>query len=263
MLEYDQEANYSELDGILTLDEFLAEFHYRFKPGQHTIFLGPPGRGKTTLAVQILSYKDMPKTEGLLVSANGPDPVYQKMGLEKEFKTVDGWPSQFLPLELYDHQEKNTGRPFIRRYQPLPKKPEDFVRIRQQNSKILRWFFAKKNWSLYLPDMQLITDPGMMNLGKEVDQLVLTARKRETSIFMDAQAARWLPHSSTDCVQHLFIWRNRDEDSVDRLRKIAGLDKKIMLGTLKQINYHDALWIDVIADEYFILRIDANDKRRW
>jgi hypothetical protein len=94
----------------------------------------------------------------------------------------------------------------------------------------------------------------MMNLGKEVDQLILTMRKRGSALFMDAQAPRWIPRSSTDNTQHLLIWRNRDEDTVDRLRKIAGLDKNMMLALLKEIEYHDCVWVDVTADEYFIVR---------
>lgn len=237
------------MSGIFKQQEFVDEFTYRYRPGQHVIFFGPTGRGKTTLAGKMLSAPGMPKNNGLITSQLGPDKALN-FG-----KKIDSWPPAPLILEtmLYDHRER--GLPIIRRYEPLPRRPEDFIAIRRKCARILRWMFGTKNWTLFIPDLQVITDPGMMGLGKEVDQLIITTRKRGSSIWMDAQAPRWVPRSASDNTSHLVIWRNRDEATTRRLAQIVGIDFKMLLGMFQSMDdYHDAIWVDVPSDEYYIVR---------
>ena len=225
------------------------EFAYRYTPGQHVILYGPTGRGKTTLAGKMLAAPGMPKNNGLITTQLGPDPALMHLG-----KKTDSWPpaAPVLEMMLYDHKEK--GLPLIRRYQPLPRKPEDFITIRRKCARILRWMFGTKGWTLFIPDLQVVTDPGMMGLGKEVDQLIITTRKRGSSVWLDAQAPRWIPRSCSDNTSHLLLWRNRDEASVRRLAQIVGLDFKTLITMFRSMDYHDALWVDVKADEYFLVR---------
>lgn len=234
--------------GILTHDEFVEEFDYRYRPGQHTIFLGPTGRGKTSIAGQLLT-RAAPKHDGLLTIQIGHDPALQHLG-----KPTKDWPPP-LPIPMYLYDEK----PMIRRYQPRPRKPEHLLRMRSQSARILRWMFARANWALFIPDLQVVCDPHMMGLGAEVDQLLITLRKLTSSVWMDAQAPRWIPTASYDQTSHLIIWRNRNEDVMRKLKSIAGLDFEFMLNLLKDIKYHDFLWVDTVADEYFVVRND----RAW
>jgi energy-coupling factor transporter ATP-binding protein EcfA2 len=240
--------------GILHQEEFLDEFEYRYRPGQHVILLGPTGRGKTTLIGKMLSHGTMPKTKGLITIQNGPDPALAHLG-----KPTKTWPPS-IPVALLMYDEK----PLIRRYQALPKKPEHFPMVRRQSARILRWMFAREDWTLVMPDLQLLTDPGMLGLGKDVDQLIITLRKRRSSVWMDAQAPRWIPRSSNDQTSHILIWKVRDMATIRRLREIAGVDMDFIQelfaefkvvqapdGTRKSF---DCLWIDVGADEYYIVR---------
>jgi energy-coupling factor transporter ATP-binding protein EcfA2 len=244
------QSNYDDgIAGVFRRDEFVAEFAYRYKPGQHVILFGPAGRGKTTLAGLMLAAPGMPKNNGLITTQLGPDPALMHLG-----KKTDSWPPSPLLLEalLYDHREK--GIPLIRRYQPVPKKPEDFITIRRKCARILKWMFGTRGWTLFIPDLQVVTDPGMMGLGKEVDQLIITVRKRFSSIWLDAQAPRWIPRSCSDNTSHLVIWRNRDEASVKRLSQIVGIDFKMLLSMFRSMDYHDSIWVDVPRDEFYIVR---------
>jgi energy-coupling factor transporter ATP-binding protein EcfA2 len=239
--------------GILTRAEFLDEFHYRYRAGQHVIGLGPTGRGKTTMFGQMLDKLfPNPKTKlpaatgGLLTIQLGADKALEHLG-----KPMDGeWPPKLPTIGMMQMDE----RPLVRRYQPEARKPEDFKAIRAQAARILYWLFGREDWTIFIPDLQVLTDPGMMGLGKEVDQLLLTLRKKGSGVFMDAQAPRWIPRSSTDQTSHLLIWRNRDESVIKRLKEISGLDLPFIMALLKHIDYHDCLWIDNVADEYYVVR---------
>lgn len=241
--------NYEFAEGEFTRPEFVSEFAYRYKPGQHTILFGATGRGKTTLLGQMLGAPGMPKGDGLITTQLGPDPALAHLG-----KAVKSWPPPSLILDAMVLDHKDRGVPFVRRYQPLPKKPEDFIHIRRQTSRILRWCFGRSNWTLAIPDLQIVTDPGMQGLGKEVDQLILTMRKRGSGAFMDAQAPRWIPTSAKDNTQHLVIWPTRNEDAIKTLGRIIGVDWRIITTLFKQMGYYDSLWVDVTADEFFIIR---------
>jgi len=198
----------------------------------------------------MLGAPGMPKNNGLITAQLGPDLALAHLG-----KPVSSWPPSPLVLEamLYDYRER--GLPLIRRYQPIPKRPEDFITIRRKCARILRWMFGTKGWTLFVPDLQIVTDPGMMGLGKEVDQLLLTTRKRGSSVWLDAQAPRWIPRSASDNTSHLLIWRNRDEASIRRLAQIMGLDFKTLIALFHSMDsYYDCIWVDSKADEFFIVR---------
>jgi energy-coupling factor transporter ATP-binding protein EcfA2 len=240
--------------GILQRGEFLEEFEHRYRPGQHVILLGPTGRGKTTMIGQMLTAGTMPKTDGLITVQNGPDPALAHLG-----KPTKSWPPTIpVPFLMYDE------KPLMRRYQALPRKPEHFGIVRRQTARILRWMFAREGWTLVLPDLQLVTDPGMMGLGKEVDQLIITLRKRRSSVWMDAQAPRWIPRSSNDQTSHILIWKYRDIATIRRLREVAGVDLDFinqLFGEFRVVTApdgtrksFDAIWIDVGSDEYYVVR---------
>lgn len=234
--------------GILTQQEFLDEFAYRFQPGQHVMLFGPTGRGKTTMLGKLLS-RTANKFEGLLTLQLGPDKALNHLG-----KPTDSWPPKAAVLSLMRMEARDRKKPIIRRYEPRPTKPEHFLSIHRTASTMLRWMFGREGWALAIPDLQVTTDPGMMGLGKEVDQLIITIRKLRSSMFMDGQAPRWIPRSASDQTTHLLIWRNRDEAVVKRLSEIMGLPLKFLLYLFQQMEYHDCLWIDNMSDQYFIVK---------
>lgn len=229
--------------GVLSGAEFLDELSYRFRPGQHVILFGPTGRGKTTMAGKILA-RVVHQFDGALTLQMGPDPALARFG-----KPIDRWPPR-LPLDVLMLDEK----PLVRRYQPRATKPEHFLAIHRTAARMLRWMFGREGWLLFIPDLQVVADPGMMGLGKDVDQLIITIRKLGSSMIMDAQAPRWIPRSVSDQTSHLLIWRNRDEAVVKRLAEIMGIPVKFVLYLFTQMDYHDCLWIDNVNDEYFIVK---------
>ncbi len=242
-------ANYEGAEGDFTRDEFLAEFAYRYKAGQHAVWFGSTGRGKTTLLGKTLAMPGMPKSDGLITIQLGPDAALAHLG-----KPVKSWPPPSLVLDAMRMDHRDRGVPLVRRYQPLPKKPSDFITIRRQASRILLWMFGQKNFTIVIPDLQVVTDPGMMGLGKEVDQLIITIRKRGGAAFLDAHAPRWIPSSCKDNVQHLVVWPTRNEDAIKSLGRLIGVDWRIISNLFRSMHYHDALWVDVTADEFFIVR---------
>lgn len=214
-------------------------FWARQEPGQHVVCLGPTGRGKTTLVGKLLAH---PPTDGVLIPTIGrPDPALQHLG-----EPATEWPPRMpLRLLMYDNL------PFIRRFEHRPKQPRDFQRIRINYSRLLHWMFARPGWTIFLPDLQVVSDPKMMNLGKPIEQLLLTLRKEKSSVFMDAQAPRWIPSAANDQTSHVLIWKNRDRRVRQRLAEIASLDMDLFDYLMNEIARFDFVWIDSIMDEVY------------
>jgi len=91
----------------------------------------------------------------------------------------------------------------------------------------------------------------MMNLGKPIEQLLLTLRKEKSSVFMDAQAPRWIPSAANDQTSHVLIWKNRDRRVRQRLAEIASLDMDLFDYLMNEIARFDFVWIDSIMDEVY------------
>lgn len=152
-----------------------------------------------------------------------------------------------MPLKLLMHD----NLPFIRRFENTPKQPKDFPKIKTMYAGLLRWMFARPGWTIYIPDLQIISDPKMMGLGKEIEQLLLTLRKEASCVYMDAQAPRWIPSAANDQTSHVLIWKNRDKRVRQRLSEIANIDLDLFDALMNDIGRFDFIWIDSIADEVF------------
>lgn len=234
--------------GVLTFDEFKQLYWSRQEAGQHLVILGPTGRGKTTTMGEILK---VPPTDGVLIATIGkPDPALAHLG-----KTADEWPPR-MPLKLLMHD----AIPFIRRFEHRPKSPKDFSNIRNSYANLLRWMFARPGWTIYLPDLQIVSDPKMMGLGKDVEQLLLTLRKEASSVFMDAQAPRWIPSAANDQTSHVLIFKNRDKRVQQRLSEIANIDMDLFKFLMNDIGRFDFVWIDSIADEIYHVTVPFRSK---
>lgn len=225
--------------GVLTRTEFLKLYWHRQEAGQHVVVLGPTGRGKTTMVGQMLT---RPATPGVLIATIGrPDPALQHLG-----EVVKEWPPR-MPLKLLMHDNV----PFIRRFENRPKHPKDFPKIKTVYGNLLRWMFARPGWTIYLPDLQIVSDPKMMGLGKEIEQLLLTLRKEGSTVIMDGQAPRWIPSAANDQTSHVLIFKNRDKRVRQRLAEIANIDMELFEFLMNTIGRFDCVWIDSIADEIY------------
>lgn len=244
----------NELDGIFTLDEFIEEFSERYQPGQHVIAFGPTGRGKTTVMGKLLKATNGGFTQGMVATTITPDKALAGLG-----KPIKNWPPSlhWQTVKQYPNKAK-----YHFRYEPTPKKTADLAKIRNVNQKIFHFMFGRKDWTLFVPDLQVYCDRRMMNLGADLEQLILTIRKLGSSVWLDAQAPRWIPSAMKDQPTHLFIWRNRNEDVMKDLSRATGINKNSTLTTLtshlgspesKRLHYRDFLWVDGLNDEFFLV----------
>ena len=101
------------VDGILietiSRRDFLAEFGHDYGRGQHVTFLGPTGRGKSTLAYQCLNQVITPDLQvaSLHGKIKGRDPVVNKAARSLNLRVVAALPDQ--AHRWYDKKRKYNG----------------------------------------------------------------------------------------------------------------------------------------------------------
>ena len=230
------------------------ELARRWQPGQHLTCLGPTGRGKSTLLGQVL-----PRTvhsRVVICCPKGADPAYRRLG-----RATMTWPPRRrmsdTMREVYAGTPDPDGRQVWRIELPM-RKVEDFDRLAALYRAVLSDALArpetpKDSLLVLLDDSRLISEGRHMNLGGLVTANLMIGRSKGVSIVNNYQAPRFVPREGLDQVSHLLIWRNRDTDVAKRLAEVGDVDPALTLAILRRLDYHEALWIDAIHDELFIV----------
>jgi len=190
----------------------------------------------------------------VVLSVKGRDPALSNLG-----KQVPVWPPQSRWSKFKWKFESKDKQIF--RWEPEFKSEDDLKRAAQVTGNSLKWLWRQTGWTLYLPDLQMIADRGMMGLGKPVEAHLLTARSRQTSMWLDAQDPRWIPRAAADQTSHVFVFRNRDRDVQKRLAEITGFDARWFAQVVSQLKWHEIIWVDVRKDEAFLIKCPCKECR--
>jgi hypothetical protein len=100
------EEAYTRNDGIVVIPRLLfAREYWNYEAGQHVVFGGPSGKGKTELSFDLLAVTATPDFPAYVAVSKPTDPVTAKRSKELEFRRVEDWP---VPSKI---SEMWNGRP--------------------------------------------------------------------------------------------------------------------------------------------------------
>lgn len=88
-----------------------------------------------------------------------------------------------------------------------------------------------------------MADRRMMNLGVEVEQLLISARDRGVSVVSLFQAPRWVPRAASDMASWIFVGMTRDRDVVHRLSEILGRPRAEVKGAVMALASREYSWL--------------------
>jgi hypothetical protein len=93
--------------------------------------------------------------------------------------------------------------------------------------------FDMGGWTVYADELQILTDPRMMNLRAEADRMLIAARDKGLSFISSYQAPSWVtPHAAKQSTW-VAVSYTRDTDVVNRLAEILGRPKAEIRGALE------------------------------
>ena len=203
-------------------EEFLEYFKVHWKLGQHVALVGPTGGGKTVYVTNILPLRKYV----IAIDAKGGDESLElltKFGFQ-----YSNWPMS--NKQLRDMEEGKATRIIVGAgIQTL----EDLPLLRQEISTTLKDAYNMKRWTIYIDELQLVSDKRLMNLGGNVEIILVAARNRGVSLVSSFQRPANVPRSASEMSTWFIVFYTRDRDTVDRLAEMAGRPNAEIRGMIK------------------------------
>jgi hypothetical protein len=198
-----------------------------WQQGQHVLFIGPTGRGKTEALIRVLE----PIQWGIFLATKRRDETIgrlKKLG----YKTIRD-PAQIEP-QIY-------SRIILR-----PKWPRvDADEIRRIHHRIfkagLNRAFQQENWAIGMDEARYICD--QLKLSSTVTNLLIQGRSQGNSVIAATQRPRFIPLEFYDQSDHFFIWRDNDRGNTRRVMEMLGQHADA-LTALEAADFHDVLYVN-------------------
>lgn len=227
-----QPPNPSSLDADvigLNWDDFLAHMADRWHQGEHVAVIAPTGAGKTTFSVGLLGLRRFV----LAFDPKGGDSTLASSG----FQRLTRWDRR----ELQRLVNKNTedGKPCRFIVGKIVGTHADRENHRQLQAKALADAWEMGKWTVYIDELQLLTDRRFLALGNQVEEFLIAARDKRLSVVSTYQRPANVPRAASDQATWFVAGYTRDTDVVSRLGEMAGRPRAEMRGAIKALpEYH-------------------------
>jgi hypothetical protein len=240
-------------------DEFTRRF--RWKPGEHIILIGPTGRGKSTLAGQVIS---MRRKYCVALDLKGNDPTL--MGWPGGWETTEVWPFaeenerlQGYIRERPDGTKVRVVPPIRLRLAPPVRTDTDIADAAITFDECLQDVFHNGRWCVYVDELLIAIDKDLYDLGDRIHRLMVFSRTRLASVVTATQAPRWIPKAVYQQSTHQFHWPIRDEQEFLRQAEITGLGRTNLRNVFRGMKKHEFLYCKG-QDTYMISQAPPPEK---
>lgn len=200
--------------------DFLPWFGGVWKPGEHLSVIAPTGAGKTTFVGGVLEGS---RNYILAFDPKGGDSTLRGLGWPR----LPSWPP---PPAVYKDIEE--GRPARFLVGPTTRLVQDLITQRAVFAAALDGAFEDGGWTVYVDELQLLADRRMMNLGPQVERLLIAARDLGLSVVTAYQRPANVPRTAADQATWVAVSYTRDKDVVDRVAEMLGRPKPEIRGLM-------------------------------
>ena len=212
---------------------FLAWMDSVWTPGKHIALCGPTGEGKSTLAVHLLKQRKWV----MALDAKGEDDTLEASG----FVRITSFP---LPRKIRnDIADGKPARLIIGGSSRTDREERQLRELMRQAIAMVR---QQGGWTIYADEFQVLADLRMFGLGKQIEQLLITARKNRTSVVTSFQAPAWVPKASTRQSSMIFMWPTRDINMIKSVAEAAGRPWRALLEAIR------------VLPKYYVLAIPSD-----
>lgn len=221
----------------MTRRDWLAMMAQQWRQGQHIAIMGRTGRGKTTLARDLLVLRGW----SVVLAVKREDDTlssFPKAG----FRKISSWPPRFQdrhvllwarPKDLYD-----TAGP------------------RATIAKVLRDVYANGGWAVLMDDLAYIAN--QLGFRKEISVLLNQARSGHSSIVtaftQPSSVTAAIPSEVWRQVRFHLVFYYRVGRDLESIADITGYNKSQLQAWMKLLGPFDFLAFDDLTDSVVIVR---------
>ncbi len=211
-----------------TWDDFLADFHQEWEPGQHAALIAPTGQGKTTVLVSLLGGRKFV----LAFDPKGGDTTLAKTG----FKRLPNWPPKSK-----DYDDMAAGKPVRYLIGPKVHTRDDRARLQAVQTATLKGAFDDGGWTVAIDELQVAADK--MGHADDIETMLIAARDKKLSVVSLFQRPANVPRAAYEMASYIFLGLTLDVDTVNRLAEIVGRPKYEIRGAVEGLASHDYSWM--------------------
>jgi len=231
--------------------EFLPWFKSVWRPGEHMAVIAPTGAGKTTFTSGVLDYC---RKYVLALDPKGGDQTLSTLGYERLSK----WPGiKAITKKLDDNDEHDLPTRFL--IGGANRTAEEYENLVKTMKATLEDSWSMGGWTLYVDELQILTDPRMMNLRQQCDRLLIAARDRGISFVSSYQAPSWVTPQASRQASWVAVSYTQDDDVVSRLAEVLGRSKAEVRGAFKGLDRF--AWVIVGRDPREPYRVTIPNQR--
>lgn len=188
---------------------FLAWLKDTWEPGKHFALVGPTGEGKTTFAVGILNQRKWV----IALDPKGEDETLESSG----FVRITS-----LPLPRKIRNDIAEGKPARLIIGGSSRSEDEQRALRELMRRAVEMVRQQGGWTIYADEFQILADLRMFGLGKQIEQLLIAARKERTSVVTAYQAPAWVPRAATRQAWGCAVFPTRDTAMIKSVAESMG-----------------------------------------
>lgn len=132
-------------------------------------------------------------------------------------------------------------------FKPDLSAPTSEGRASQQTAfrELLIGIFAQGGWCFYADEVRYLSD--YLKLDTELETLWLQGRSLGVTMVVATQRPVSIPLVAFDQAIHLFLWRNSDRQSVQRMAEFTGEHYDLARRLIPTLPHHEALYVNTIT----------------
>jgi hypothetical protein len=234
--------------------DFRTYWQQNWEQGQHVTCIGPTGRGKTTLLVELFDMAPWGATLATKIRDDTmTDAIKQRGWVRTPIWPVDGemkWRDRLRSVDI------PKGTHYV--YWP---KPDDTLQGSLTNQKrhcvnFLNGCYKQGAWGIFIDELYYVNKT--LGLEPITSMLYTQARSAGISIFAGSQRPRWVGLQALTQATHLLLFPSRMADDLARMGEMNGQDADRIVALLEGIPYdtYQFLYVNLWNGEMMISKVD-------